>query len=476
MSTSPSTVDEQHRLQRGLSSAQMSMIGLSGALGTGLFLGSGSMIATAGPASVISYALTGLLSLVVVWCLAEMTVVHPVEGGFGAVAHAYLGPLGGWLVRWNVAIVLCIAVGAEVVAAGSYLLRWFPGLHVGGGTVICSLVIIAINLATVKAYGHSEYWFSIIKVGMVLLFLALGVVIICFGLPGTPRAGLHNLTQGQGWHGFAPYGWGGIITGAVMGIFSFGGTESVSVAAAESENPLQDVPRAAHAMIVRLALFYVGAVAVIVALEPWQKTAAGTGQSPFVRVLSLVNVPHAADLMNLVLITAALSSANGCLYGSARMLHSLATDGLAPKAIARTSEHGAPRVAVAIATVGLVIASVLAITRPDDAFMALFGVLVFGTLLSWLLITILYVVFRRRRAALGLPESPSRLVGGPALAVAAAVVILACFVKLAFIKSLSIAIPAGVPYVVLLLVAGVLVTRRHRYRPSVLDDELAARR
>ena len=480
MSTSPSVVDvnDENTLQRGLTSAQVSMIGLSGALGTGLFLGSGSMIGVAGPGVILSYTLTGLLSLVIVWCLAEMTVLHPVAGGFGAIAHAYLGPIGGWLMRWNAAIVLCIAVGAGVVATGTYLMRWWPGMGIGGGTVLASLVIVAINMATVKAYGKSEYWFSIIKVAMVVLFIALGLVLILFGLPGTAAVGFGNLTQGEGWQGFAPAGMGGILTAAVMGIFSFGGVESVSVAAAESENPGRDVPRAARAMIVRLVLFYIGAVAIVVTLSPWQLTAQGKGtltESPFVTVLGLVNVPAAADLMNFVLITAALSSANGCLYGSARMVHSLASDGLAPRFFARTSTHGAPRNAVLLATIGMIVASVLAITRPDDAFMALFGILVFGTLFTWLMVCVLFIAFRRARARLGLPDSPARVIGGPVTAGIALVVIVACFVKLGSIKGLSIALPTGLPYAAVLLVLGMVVVRRGHYGPSVLDDELSRR-
>ena len=253
-----------------------------------------------------------MLSLVVVWALAEITVVHPVAGGFGATAHAYLGPIGGWFMRWNVAVVMCIAVGVEVVATGKYLHWFFPGLGVEAGTVLSSLVIVAINLATVKAYGQSEYWFSIIKVAMVVAFIILGTILIFFGIPSVPRVGLGNFTGGEGWEGFAPFGIKGILVGAVMAVFSFGGAENVSVASAESEDPERDVPRAARAMIVRLVLFYVGSIAVVVGMQPWTASAS-TKQSPFVTVLSLVNIPAAAGIMNFILITAALSAANGCL-------------------------------------------------------------------------------------------------------------------------------------------------------------------
>ena len=475
----PSTTSDETALHRGLTSGQVAMIGLSGALGTGLFLGSGSMIAIAGPSVIISFLITGILSLSVIWAVAEMTVVHPVAGGFGAIAHAYLGPIGGWFMRWNVAIVMTIAVGVEVVASGTYLHWYFPSLSIGVGTVLSSLVIVAINLATVNVYGKSEYWFSMIKVAMVTAFIALGLVIIFFGLPHTPKTGLHNLTGGEGWHGFAPFGIKGILTGAVMGVFSFGACENVAVAAAESENPERDVPRSARAMIIRLVLFYVGAIAIVVTLQPWKVSAASGGtvsESPFVTVLSMVNVPHAAGIMNFILITAALSAGNGCLYASTRMLHSLALDHLAPTGLAKTSAKGAPRRAVAVATVGMIFASFISIVYPDSAFTILYGILIFGLLTTWFLIMITYLGFRRGRSRLGLPGASARLAGGPATAVLTLLCFLAIYVSIGFIKSISFALPCGLGYVAVLSIAYLLVRRHvHTFGPSVLDDELVSR-
>lgn len=450
------------------------MIGLSGALGTGLFLGSGSMIAEAGPGTIVSYTLTGVLALVIVWCLAEMTVIHPVPGGFGAAAHAYLGPLGGWLTRWNVAVTMCIAVGAEVVATGNYLAYWWPDLSVGVGTVLASALIVGINLATVKAYGTSEYWFSMIKVAMVVSFIVLGGLLVFVGLPGQPAVGTGNLTAHGG---FAPAGITGILVAAVMAIFSFGGVENVSVAAAESENPSRDVPRAAKAMIIRLVLFYVLAIAVVVTLRPWTVSASSGGgvlESPFVSALAMANVPAAAGIMNFVLITAALSAANGCLYSSARMLYSLSSDRMAPRFLSRTSLHGAPRAAVAVASVGMVVASVLALLFPDTAFQLLFGVLVFGLLTTWTLIASTFIRFRTIRERLALPLPPSRLLGGRVTALVTLLVCLLVYVALGFIPSLRIALQAGIPYLLVLLAGFWLVKRRtHQFHASVLDEELA---
>ncbi|GAB3710414.1 amino acid permease [Mariniluteicoccus flavus] len=464
-------------LQRGLTSAQISMIGLSGALGTGLFLGSGSMIKVTGPGIIASYALCGLLALVIVYALAEMTVKHPVAGGFGASAHAYLGPLGGWLARWNVAVTMCIAVGAEVTASATYLTYWWPQINLGVATVAFSLMLIAINVLAVKFYGASEYWFSIIKVAMVVVFIALGLVLIFFGLPGRPAAGVGNLTEHGG---FAPHGWGAILIGAVMAIFSFGGAENVSLTAAESSDPSRDIPRAAKAMIVRLVLFYVGAIAIVVTLEPWTVSASGDGSvlsSPFVRVLGAAGIPAAAGIMNFILITAAMSSGNGCLYASTRMLHSLARDGMAPAPVGRTTASGAPRNAVFLATVGMVLASVLSIVSPENAFQLLFGVLVFGLWLTWLLIMVTFVAYKVKRARLGLPDSTMTLPLPRVTATVALVALVAIGISLVFIDDLRIAWVAGLPYLVVLGVA-YAVTAKVRggfRRDGVLAEELERR-
>ncbi|WP_116114600.1 amino acid permease [Austwickia chelonae] len=467
--------DEAGGLQQGLTTRQISMIGLSGALGTGLFLGSGKMIQSAGPGIIVSYTLTGLLALIVIWALAEMTTQHPVAGGFGASAHAYLGPVGGFVARWNVAVTMCIAVGAEVTASATYLQRWFPDLNAGIGTVICSVVLVVINLATVKLYGASEYWFSILKVVTVIVFIALGTFMIFVGLPGRPAAGLDNLTAHGG---FAPQGIGGILVAAVMAIFSFGGAENVSVTAAESKDPVHDIPHAAKAMIFRLIIFYVGAIAVVVALEPWTVAAEGSGvqSSPFVKVLSAAAIPGAADFMNLVLIIAALSAGNGCLYASSRMLHSLGTDGMAPRSFGTTTKDGSPRVAVAAASVGMIVASVLALWRPDDAFTLLFGVLIFGLWATWLLTVVTYLAFKKTRARFGLPDSPVQLIGGTRMAVVGLIALLAVGAALPFVSDLSIAWKIGGPYLLVLLLGFFFADQASRGKPedSVLTREIAA--
>lgn len=459
-------------LNRALTARQIAMLGLSGAMGTGLFLGSAGVIKTAGPAIIVSYLVCGMLAFLITWLLAEMTTVHPVTGGFGASAQAYLGPMGGFVARWNYGVCMCIAVGAQVTAAASYFRYWWPGLNLGLVTILLSVVMVGLNLAAVKDFGVGSYWFSMIKLAVVAVFVILGAVLLFFGLPGSPAVGLGNLT-GHG--GFFATGTHGVMAGVLMAVFSYGGSENVAVAAAESEDPRRNVPRASFSMIGQLVAAYVLAIAVVVAMQPWTLTSSSDGSlggSPFVRVLAMAGLPGAAPFMNGVLVVAALSAAISCMYGSARMFHSLAQDKMAPSIIARTATNGTPRNAVLLATFGMIIASVLALYRPDDAFMLLFGVLVFALLLNWMLIAITHARFRTLRARHGLPASPVRLPGAPFTSWALVAVLGLIGVGVFFTPSLQIAWLAGLPYLCLLL-ASYLIVRRHASRDSVLTEELA---
>lgn len=454
---SQTQAQEHTQLERRLTSAQISMIALSGALGTGLFLGAGSTIAHAGPATIISYALAGCLALSVVWALAEMVSAHPVPGGHGAIAATHLGKLGGYVTRWNFAITMLTAVGAEVTAAATYFQYWFPNLNLGLGTVLCSLFIVALNLATVRLYGSSEYWFSMIKVTAIIVFIILGLAVVFTGWPSQDEPlGFVNLTAGDG--GFAPHGITGILLASCMAVFSFGGVENVSVSAAESENPERDIPRAASTMIWRLLIFYIFAIAVIVALQPWTTTVAESGQadsSPFVKVLDSAGFASAGHVMNAILIVAALSAANGCLYTGSRMIHSLALDGMAPRFAARTTEQGAPRGAVAIATLCFFIASALAIFSPNSAFMSLYGAATVGILVTWVMVMLTHLKFRKHWDEHGLPRPPARLLGAPVINI---VVIVACAaIFIALRTMLPVVWTAGIPYLILLVVSYFIV-------------------
>lgn len=460
-------------LERRLTSAQISMIGLSGALGTGLFLGSGTTISFAGPATILSYFLAGMVALAVVWALAEIVSVYPIPGGHGAVAAVFLGKGGGYVARWNLAIEMLVAVGAEVTASATYLQHWFPGLSIGLGTILCSLFIVALNLATVRLYGVAEYWFSMVKITAIVVFILMGLSILLFGWPAhSGPVGFGNLVAHDG---FAPMGLTGIFLAACMAVFSFGGIENVSIAAAESENPKAGIPRAAKTMIWRLVFFYILAIGVILSLQDWHKTVAASGDasaSPFVKVMDMVGIPAAGHVMNAILLVAALSAANGCLYSGSRMIHSLALDKMAPAFAARTAQSGAPRGAVALATLCFVVASTLAIISPSQAFMYLYGCATVGILVTWVIIMLTHLRFRRHYLTVTTERPPAKLWGFPWVNWLVIVASVAVFVALPW-AGLAVAWIAGIPYL-LVLVGSYIVLSHVRKLPDPQPLSLAS--
>jgi amino acid transporter, AAT family len=465
----------EQQLHRRLTGRQLTMIGLGGAIGTGLFLGSGLAISQAGPATIIAFVLVAAVALVIAWALAEMVTVHPRAGAFGTVAHSYLGHWAGFVIRWTYWTIQVIAIGGEVIAAGIYLRYWWPSIPLWLAVVAFSLALIAVNAATVRFFGECEYWLSMIKVAAIVAFILLGILLITVGLPGAPATGLHNLSADGG---FFPQGALGVFLAMVFVVFSFVGTEVVSVTAAESENPTRDVPRAARQMVVRLALFYALAIAVVLAIAPWSQTAKGGSldASPFVRVLESAHVPAAASVMNFVILTAALSSANTNLYLTTRMLHSLAGHGYAPRRFGKLSGGGAPRNALVLSGVGLAVASVLSADQGNTAYLVLFGISIFGALVVWLLILASHARFRVLRERHGLPRSPARLWGAPITTGLAFLFLASVLVSTAFIDGLSDAWKVGVPFFALLLLAYFLSAARGRGVTSndPLREEIAA--
>lgn len=479
---------DTHGLHRQLSGRQLSMMGLGGAIGTGLFLGSGLAISQAGPATIIAYIVSGLVTLVVAWALAEMTVVHPTAGAFGVLAHAYIGRWAGFVVRWTYWAVLSIAVGGEVVAAGIYVRFWWPEIPLWLTTIVFSAAIVAVNAGAVKTFGKVEYWFSMIKVSAIVAFILLGLALIFFGLPSQPPAGMHNLVSNGG---FMPHDIQGLLLAMVFVIFSFLGTEVVSVTAAESENPVRDVVRATKSMAFRLCLFYILSITIVLAVVPWTQTAqvgSDITASPFVMVFSAAGVPAAAGIMNFVVLTAALSAANANLYVTSRMLHSLAAHNYAPKWTGKLTKGGAPLRALLISSIGLLIAAIISLVAADTAYLALFGVAVFGALVVWILILVTHMRFRFLRTRHNLPASPAPLRGAPITTALAMLFVGAVLVSTLFIDSLKLAWVAGLPFFALVLGAYFYVDRRtkgtgERYDPlaeeiksadALLEEDVAA--
>ncbi|MFC7343791.1 amino acid permease [Saccharopolyspora griseoalba] len=448
-------------LRRALSGRQVGMIAIGGAIGTGLFLGSGLAISIAGPAVIIAYAVAALAALALAFALAEMMVVHPEAGGFGAVIREYLGGLPGFVSRWIYWAAQVVNIGSEVIAAGLYLQFWYPQVPLWAPVLGFSVVMLAVNLAAVRFFGEFEYWFAMIKVVTIVVFIGLGVVYMIFGLPGRDPAGVGALTEHGG---FLPNGLGAVWLALTVVTFSYLGTEAVSLTAAESKNPGRDVPRAARNTVLRLALFYVLGMLVIVSILPWNQVSGSEAvtASPFVRLFSLVGIPAAAGIMNFVVLTAALSAMNTNLYLTARMTHSLAVDGLAPRFFAGLSANGVPRRALGLSAVGLALAAAIAYFAEETAFPILIGLALFGALVVWMLIFAAQIAFRRRRAAEGLPPSPVRLPGAPVTTVLALLFIAAVLLTTPFTEQFNTAWKAGVPFLLILCGAYFAIHRRKR--------------
>jgi amino acid transporter, AAT family len=431
---------ETEGLHRALSQRQLTMMAIGGAIGVGLFLGSGVTIRLAGPAVILSYLLGAGIALIVSYVLAEMAVIHPVAGAFGVYAETYLNPWAGFSVRTTYGVAQIIAVGAEVTAAGIYISYWFPKVPLWIWVVLVSAALVALNSMQVNRLGEFEYWFAMIKVMAIIGFILVGIFLIFGrGSHGTPAWA--NLTQHGG---FLPAGWKGVWLSLTITITSYMGVEVLAVTAGEAERPEVTIPRAMRSIAWRLILFYVLAIAVMVSMVPWNEStnSSSLAGSPFVIAFSAAHVPFAATIMNFVVLTAALSSVNTDLYLSTRMLFSLGQEGYAPGWMGKVSGNGVPHLALLASTAGIIAAILLAIFAPKNAFLMLYGVAVAGMLFVWLVILSSHLRFRKAVARERLLSLPMRLRGHPLFTVAGVVLLLAIAMTTFFVDGLQWSVPA----------------------------------
>jgi amino acid transporter, AAT family len=425
-------------LQRKLSSRQLSMIAIGGAIGVGLFLGSSVTIQLAGPGVIVTYILGALLAMVVAYALAEMAVVQPVAGSFGVYAETYLNRWAGFTVRVTYGLVQIIAIGAEVTAVGIYFTFWFPMVPAWIWVCLVSMGLVIVNALQVSNFGEFEYWFALIKVVAITIFIAVGFALIT-GIGPWPAIGLANLTQHGG---FLPHGWRGVWLALTLAITSYMGVEIIAVTAGEAQDPQRTIPRAMRTIVFRLILFYVCAITVMLAMTPWNQTGGGAvSGSPFVRAFGTIGIPFAASIMNVVVITAALSSANTNLYLSTRMLFSLSRSRQAPVWLGRLSRSGVPHRALAISTGGMVAAILLAVFAPKNAFLLLYGTAVAGMFFVWIVILTTHLGFRRRLTASEVAKLPLRLRAHPLFSIAGIVALFAIAGSTFFVDGLQYTVP-----------------------------------
>jgi AAT family amino acid transporter len=446
---------KDEELSRQLTSGQIGMIAIGGAIGTGLFLGSSLAVHTAGPGVIFSYLIGAAIAVLFMGALSEMAVAHPTAGSFGVYAELYLHPWAGFTVRYTYWAAQCIAIGGEATAIAIYCQWWFPNTPKWLWILGFALALLWVNARSVGSFGNFEYWFAMVKVVAIVLFIVFGLALIVGAGPG-PAIGWDNLTANGG---FLATGWSGVWMAMVFVIFSYMGTEVVAVTAGEAKDPATAVPRAMRSLVGRLILFYLGAIFVLISIVPWNRIQPGADvtASPFVKVFQLAGVPAAAHIVNFVVITAAASSMNCNLYLVSRMMFSLARGGYAPAAFGRVGAQGTPVPALLVSAAGLGLAMLIAVFYPDSAFVYLFGIALFGGLFTWLAIFVTHLFFRAKWEAMGnamgSPRLPMRMTGYPYTSLLGAAALTAILATTWWVPGMRITLVAGVPWLVLLSIA-----------------------
>lgn len=398
MTASPAPAADP-QLGHALKSRQLVMMGLGSAIGAGLFLGSGVGVQTAGPAVLLSYLIAGALIIIVMRALGEMAAARPTSGAFSVYAADAMGPTAGATLGWLWWVQIVIVVAAESVGAAGLLATVWPGLPVAATSLVFMSAFTLVNLLGVRNFGEFEFWFAILKVAAILAFIAIGAALLLGWLPEVASPGLSNFTAHGG---FAPKGWAGVGAALLVVVFAFGGTEIVAVAAAETQDPQRSITQAIRTVAWRILVFYIGSLAVIIAVVPWTSEHL---KSPFAAVLEVARIPGAATAITLVAVVALLSALNANLYGASRMIYSLAQRQEAPRALARLSRSQVPVAAVLASVAFGFIATALELLYPDKVLPALLNVVGSTCLLVWTLSLVSQLILRRRadRAGTALP-------------------------------------------------------------------------
>lgn len=451
-------------LQTNLKRRHLGMIAIAGVIGAGLFVGSGAVIQQAGPSAVIAYACAGLVVVLVMRMLGEMAAANPDTGSFSTYADRAIGRWAGFSIGWLYAWFWIIVLGVEATAGALILHRWVPGMPQWAWALILMVVLTATNVVSVKFFGEFEFWFAGIKVVAIIAFLVIGVVAILGLLPGVAAPGLDNLL-GHG--GIFPNGPAAVMTALLVVVFSFVGAEIATIAAGETANPAAAIRSATRSLTWRVLIFYVGSLAIVVTLLPWDSSSVAT--SPFVAVMERLNFPAAAVVMDVVVLTSVLSCLNSGLYTASRMLFSLAQRGDAPAHLQRTSRSGTPRTAVLVATAVGFLTVVLNYFFPATVFLFLVNSSGAIALFVWLVIAISQLRMRGRLEAAGVAV-PLRMWLFPALTWFTIVAITALLVGMTFLEETRTQLLISGGLAAVLIAIGVVRYRGSRSPMPGLDD------
>lgn len=440
------------------------MMGLGSAVGAGLFLGTGVGIKAAGPAVLVSYIVAGIVVVFVMRMLGELAAARPASGTFATYARQAFGGWAGFALGWLYWFMLIMVMGTEITGAGAIMGKWFgvegwiPGL-------VCVVLFTVVNLFAVRGFGEFEYWFSFVKVAVIIFFLVIGVLLIFGWLPGHESVGTSNFTP------FAPEGIAGVSAGLLAVAFAFGGIEIVTIAAAESDKPSAAITAAVRAVVWRIMVFYLGSVVVITALldRSTLDKAEDAADSPFTRVLGMAEVPAIVGIMEVVIVLALLSAFNAQIYATSRLMYSFAWQGNAPKIFRRLSGQKVPTAAVVCSLVFAFISVGLQIWGPEDLINILFNAVGGSLLVIWVMIVLSELKLRPQLEAEG--SLRLRMWAWPTLPVATLIALIGLTVLMLFDDTarqqvITVAVSFG-----LLCALGWWVTRHHdRFADDSLRD------
>nr|WP_263324578.1 amino acid permease [Neobacillus sp. Marseille-Q6967] len=381
----------QNQLQRGLEERHITLMSLGAAIGVGLFLGSASAIKLAGPGIILGYAFAGMIMFFIMRALGEMAIQKPVAGSFSQYARDYLGALPGFLTGWNYWFLWVVTCMAEITAAGIYMEYWFPEVPRWIWALTALVIMAAVNFLNVKAYGELEFWFALIKIVTIVFMIVSGIGMIALGIGnGGIATGISNLWEHGG---ILPNGVTGVLMSLQMVMFAFLGIEMIGITAGEVKNPEKTLARAIDTVFWRILIFYVGALFVIMSIYPW--TEIGVQGSPFVLTFDKLGIPAAAGIINFVVLTAALSSCNGGIFSTARMLYNLAENGEAPKKLGTVNKNGVPSKAVLVTAGALLVGVVLNYLVPAKVFTWVTAISTFGAIWTWSMILLSQIRYRK---------------------------------------------------------------------------------
>ncbi|ENV49603.1 gamma-aminobutyrate permease [Acinetobacter junii] len=444
-------MSQHSTLQRGLNTRHIRFLALGSAIGTGLFYGSATAIKMAGPSVLLAYIVAGIAIYIVMRALGEMAVQNPVSGSFSHYASQYIGPLAGFTTGWTYVFEMIIVALADVTAFGIYMGFWYP--DVPRWIWILSLIMFlgAINLIHVKVFGELEFWLSIVKVTAIVAMILGGLGLMIYGF-NADQAGFTTGIQNLWIHeGFMPNGIAGLIACLSVVVFAFGGIEIIGITAGESKDPKTSIPKAINAVPVRILLFYVLTIFVLMSIFPWNQI--GSQGSPFVQIFENLGIGSAATILNIVVITAAVSAINSDVFGAGRMLFGMSSRGQAPQVFQKISKNGVPWMTVIVMAGVLLIGVLLNYLIPENVFLIIASIATFATVWVWLMILLSQVAMRRKMSKEQIKALDFPVIGwpyAPAFAIAFMLFILA---MMGYFPDSRPALYVGITWLVLLCIA-----------------------